>query len=52
MLKSVVFAYATKVRAGTMILDENDRKTKTQKLVPETYKEAVADYLFERETQK
>lgn len=38
-------AYATLIRAGKYILNEEDREFEYQILIPEDYKIAVADYL-------
>jgi hypothetical protein len=43
--KYKIRAYATLVKAGKYILDEADRETESQLLVPEDYVVAVAEYL-------
>ena len=43
--KFKIRAYATLVRAGKYILDEADRESELQLLVPEEYVVAVADYM-------
>ncbi len=44
--KFKIRAYATLVRAGRYILDEADRESQEQLLVPEEYIIVVAEYLI------
>lgn len=43
MYEYVTNAYVVLVKAGVYILDETDRANESQKLVPESYKLAVAN---------
>lgn len=45
MYEYVTNAYVVLVKAGVCILEETDRKNTDQKIVPDTYKLAVANKL-------